>query len=578
MPTRKSNNSYYGSDDLKRPFDNIKEAMGLTGNADSNYLTNLGKVSRWEGTEMDNRKKQGLWEALQLANQGKTPDEAFARHSGVSATDLLKLFTGEKEQPFRVEQQEHKARQEGQKVEQGDLGLKLATMIANLGGGTEDPRPEGYEREAFPWEGGQGDPALQGDVLENVMQRFAAINPGKEHKVTSDPLGRKGERITKGKVGVLTARENLLKAQKEGYENLNVKQVNQVLAATDKIIAQTKVLEGVGTERINQIRQKVLDDVNKNLESVRNLKDMNKLINERILIAAEKLKGEGFKTDTAKLEAGAKGGELYLNKRQLEVKLETLKQKLLKETDNAKIAALNQQYAKTLKKYEVEIGKQKTATATSQADKSESTANIAAQNEKVNPQRLKDLQTTRTNIIERGKVALKKAGTDSDKADIKLRIEKELEPVEIAIRKMSLTNAEATLQNKEANTYKTMVTTPNPGDLKRKRQNLEARTDASKRSGSGGGTSTDDLINQLTGEEKTPTTRGVSSPASKKGLPPDPAATAIFDNLMSVKPEVLKTWTPEEIDSAVAMALQQFPNMTDVRIRRLIQTAQKRSQ
>jgi ribosomal 50S subunit-associated protein YjgA (DUF615 family) len=226
----------------------------------------------------------------------------------------------------------------------------------------------------------------------------------------------------------------------------------------------------------------------------------------------------------------------------------------------------------------VEIGKQKTATATSQADKSESTANIAAQNEKVNPQRLKDLQTTRTNIIERGKVALKKAGTDSDKADIKLRIEKELEPVEIAIRKMSLTNAEATLQNKEANTYKTMVTTPNPGDLKRKRQNLEARTDASKRSGSGGGTSTDDLINQLTGEEKTPTTRGVSSPASKKGLPPDPAATAIFDNLMSVKPEVLKTWTPEEIDSAVAMALQQFPNMTDVRIRRLIQTAQKRSQ
>ena len=61
-------------------------------------------------------------------------------------------------------------------------------------------------------------------------------------------------------------------------------------------------------------------------------------------------------------------------------------------------------------------------------------------------------------------------------------------------------------------------------------------------------------------------------------MPPDPAAKAIFDNLMSVDPQVLKTWTPEEIDSAVAMAKQQFPNMKEARIRRLIQTAQRRSQ
>jgi ribosomal 50S subunit-associated protein YjgA (DUF615 family) len=41
---------------------------------------------------------------------------------------------------------------------------------------------------------------------------------------------------------------------------------------------------------------------------------------------------------------------------------------------------------------------------------------------------------------------------------------------------------------------------------------------------------------------------------------------------------VLKSWTPEEIDKAVAMAQEDYPNMNEGRIRNLIKVAQRRSQ
>ena len=56
--TRKSDNKFYRSADLAKPFGHLQEIMGLTGNADSNYYTNLGKVSRYEGSELDNQKKR----------------------------------------------------------------------------------------------------------------------------------------------------------------------------------------------------------------------------------------------------------------------------------------------------------------------------------------------------------------------------------------------------------------------------------------------------------------------------------------------------------------------------------------
>ena len=178
------------------------------------------------------------------------------------------------------------------------------------------------------------------------------------------------EKESESKIAEGTARIDLTRVKIEGYKRLNAQKVNQVIKQAEKIIAQTEVLKDIGIERRNQIVQKTLNDVNENVEKITNLKDMNKLINERILTEGQRLRGEGFKADTAEKIAGAKGGELYLDKRALEVKLDTLKQKLLKETDNAKIAALNQEHAETLKLLEVETAKAKKSRAVNLSDMS----------------------------------------------------------------------------------------------------------------------------------------------------------------------------------------------------------------
>ena len=91
------------------------------------------------------------------------------------------------------------------------------------------------------------------------------------------------------------------------------------------------------------------------------------------------------------------------------------------------------------------------------------------------------------------------------------------------------------------------------------------------------------MIKKLqTGKTTTPLTRGSSTPTtatSQKGTGADPVAMEIFNSLMStVEPEVLRSWTPEETNKAVAMIKQKHPDMNEERIRRLIQTAQRRSQ
>jgi hypothetical protein len=73
--------------------------------------------------------------------------------------------------------------------------------------------------------------------------------------------------------------------------------------------------------------------------------------------------------------------------------------------------------------------------------------------------------------------------------------------------------------------------------------------------------------------------KGPKSKGFGGGVVTDPAAKSIFNDLMStVDPAVLKSWTPEEIDKAVAMIQQQHPNINEGRIRNLIKVAQRRSQ
>jgi len=115
MPQRKSNNAYYKNADITRPLKNLEKIMGLSGTADSDYLTSLGKVSRLEGTEMDNRKKQGIHEALQraLGVEGLGPLGQYMTQIATGSGDLMtgegkrKLLPGkEKLQGFDIANQQ----------------------------------------------------------------------------------------------------------------------------------------------------------------------------------------------------------------------------------------------------------------------------------------------------------------------------------------------------------------------------------------------------------------------------------------------------------------------------------------
>jgi len=364
MAKRKSNNAYYRSPDITGIVNNLSTAMGMKGNADSNYLTDLNKMARLEGTTLDNREKSETWDALAAMFDTMTPEEKYQGTLALRNFSLnrSKQQTEGLQRQFKVATEKHKARKGRHEADQAGFLATLAKSIANMGGQAPTTKGidtgRGHGRDEF-----SADAPLSDDALEGAMQRFAALSPGGPHTITSDPLGKQGKQITEGKVGVYSAREALLEAQKEGYEKLNVEKVNQVIKAAEKIIAETEVLKDIGIERRNQIVQKTLDDVNENIETIKNLKDMNKLIKERILTEGQRLRGEGFKAKTAELIAGAKGGELYLDKRALEEKLNILKQKLMKETDNAKIASLNEEFARTLKQYEVETAKSKKDTA-----------------------------------------------------------------------------------------------------------------------------------------------------------------------------------------------------------------------
>ena len=351
MAQRKSNNKYYRSADVARPVEALKEIMGLTGNADANYLTNLGKVSRLEGTELDNKKKQGVLDAILGSVEGKDADSTLARWLANSGADMTKLITGEGTRPHEIDFAKNRARIQEQEVEHGDLMATLARSIANMEKPTP-PDPRSLET-GDQWvkdsvlAGQQADQILNDEALLGAMQRFAALSKS-PHTITTDPLGKQGKQLTAGKVKVSSAREALLIAQKEGYKKLNKEKVNQAIKAAEKIIAETEVLKDIGIERRNQIVQKTLDDVNENAEVVKNLKEMNKLIKKRVLTEAERLKGEGFKAEQEKILKDDLPNSLSF-------KLERLRQLKRKATSLAEIAEVDALSAQKLKGIEIEI-------------------------------------------------------------------------------------------------------------------------------------------------------------------------------------------------------------------------------
>ena len=131
---KKSNNPYYASADVGRPVEALKKIMGLSGNADSNYLTNLGKVSRLEGTEMDNREKAAVWSAMNAMKEGMSPEEwvqttLAPRGKGLNRAQTI---TAQLEQPYRVDFQKQRARGEGSKADEAGSSAGVEALMLDL--------------------------------------------------------------------------------------------------------------------------------------------------------------------------------------------------------------------------------------------------------------------------------------------------------------------------------------------------------------------------------------------------------------------------------------------------------------
>jgi hypothetical protein len=579
---RKSENQKYRLADLKRPFDNIKEAMGLTGNADSNYYTNLGKVSRYEGSELDNIGKRGTLDALgqvlaTMVGPGFEKDR-YQANLGLTgkAGDYARSRTTDDLRPDLVRKGGFEADKAGSEAGVAEMITRLAKQIEGYG----KPDIANYDtsnpNEMRPYEDAIKQSA--GDFEEIVRKLRALGMKGDAHKTAGQQADLVGGELDKKKAVV-----SYYEAREKAVQALTEPKVKEIEARTKKTLSDMGVNSDIGTAKINKINQAALDAALIAQQRGLNLQETNALIKKNTEIAAEKL--VGAKADTSKkvTQAASELTKHWDLPKQLYLKAQKLQQEINKLKTQNQTAESKQRVQELTEEYQITIKKAQAAQAQSDASKSKSNANIAGQNQKVHAQKLLDLQTTRTNIIDRGKVALKKARTESDRADINLRIEKELEPIEIAIKKLSLEKGKADLQKTQVDTRKSIINTPSPSDLKRKRQNVQARTDASNRSksGSSSGDTTDQLIKNLVrGVETTASPAPTTTTAtSRKGTGADPVAMEIFNSLMStVEPEVLRSWTPEETNKAVAMIKQKHPDMNEERIRRLIQTAQRRSQ
>ena len=371
---------------------------------------------------------------------------------------------------------------------------------------------------------------------------------GEERRKDNESIAREKLTLTKIKYRELVGDKEVQKVEKE------IDKIEKEMGLKEKLnTAQLMEIKNRVLNNVAELDQKILTEKGKRLTEV----ERRKLIKEKMKVEAKALEKEGYKASTAKKEDEAKGGELYLRKRQQEEKLEQLKSAARKEKDLEKKAKINAEIAEETKQYKITLEKLKTSKATTE----DTTAT-----EKLN--QLKEKYETDKKILEQ---KLAKAKDDASRSKILNEIEEKTK--EFQIRKAEL---EAT--NLSTQIFKRMVDTPSPSQIKKEDELKQSQIDAKNRTGTSGVDNVGDFINKTLGKGNATTPTTTASP-SPKGMSPDPIAVEIFDRLMTtVEPEVLKSWTPEEVDKAVAMIQEQHPKMDEIRIRRLIQTAQRRSQ
>jgi hypothetical protein len=377
-----SENYKYKNPDITGLVDNVKKMMGVDSGAGgrrsrnmSDYLT----TSKTEGQQLKNTQQSMLVEAMKaaLGQEGLSDDGRLLRAATTSSTDIGGGLSKEAMLASQIAEQEGKAQLQKQAVDKGNLIASLAKRL-EVGGSPE------HAKRVFT--GPQGRPGISNVTVpargysEGDQERWARLIrtlQGGQVGTDMDYSGARGKSETTGKVGLFEARTTAAK-------NLGVANVELANERTAEVLARTGNAGKLNAEKIKEIQDRVLINWNQGFQQATTAKKRRELLDQTIkteiqktLGAKETVKKKVAETSIAQKEDEAKGGELYLDKRALEVKLDTLKQKLLKETDNAKIAALNQKHAETLKLLEVETARAGKGKAVAQKEKAVNLASMS---------------------------------------------------------------------------------------------------------------------------------------------------------------------------------------------------------
>ena len=592
-----SENYKYNNPDIGGLVDNVKRMMGVDSGAAGRRSRNMSDFLTGAKTEGQQLKNIMLGNKNQAFTQGindPTLQKMFGKILGTllsnpgSASSLATAYgTGQNyqgkldEQAAKVLAQQQIAKQEEQKAGIGGLREGLAKQIAAMGlpvniGDYDRSNPN----EMRGYSNALDKQRIDSETLEALAQRFGVLGD-KPHTTTTDVAGSKGERITTSKV-------NLFEARTTAAKNLGVANVELANKRTSEVIERMGLAGKLNAEKIKEIQDRVLINWNQGFQKAKTAKKRRELLEQEIkteiqktLGAKETVKKKVAETSIAEKEADFKGGELYRLERKQWEELEKLKLQVKKEKNLVKKAELSAELAEKTQQHKITKAKAEKEEAESQALTAKSKQEMTSMDLAGYKEKLKNLKDQREDLLAKGKILLENAKTDKERKQLGLEIQKELRPLEKEIKELAIEMADVNIRSKSR---ESLTKTPSPSEEERAKQLKLEQIKAKKRSnsGSGTGTTTEELIKArmgVTNGEGTSTTGGLPVPVSKKGMPPDPEAKAIFDDLMStVDPAVLKSWTPEEIDSAVILVKQNFPNMDEGRIRNLIKTAQRRSQ
>ena len=290
----KSKNSHYRSEDLKRPFDSIKEAMGLTGNADSNYLTNLGKVSRYEGTELDNRKKEGLAELLQKAILGKSADQAYGIANTQSYAD-----SGLGDQRYRMTPGKLELQQQGIATNKKIAGLE--DLILN----NKRHDPKTFETgDAWLRKRALGEQALSDTAIEeaaNKIMLLRGLTPGMQ----LDASGRRRKEFDERKAAESQSEINKdisvigwNDARRDGYKNVSAANVSKIEQETTNLLDKNGLMKSLNKDRRMEIRNRVLNNIAELDQKILTSKLGREKLDAQIAVEIEKLLTQEEKTET----------------------------------------------------------------------------------------------------------------------------------------------------------------------------------------------------------------------------------------------------------------------------------------